>query len=531
MADNMNETSKANSRVKVLVLGMVIAVIAVAGVASAMNAAKISNSIRKAFSSPAEYYQYVEEKNRDMLLEYSEKLYSSARDDLAAQKDSRKVTYTLKLGDTLKALMGNQELESMSLISTGKQDDKVTTGKVQLQLNNKDALSCNVYLDSDSGESYLQIPELTASYLDMTSTMQEAKEEIDLNGALTAFADLDKYLPEAADVTKLLLKYSDISIDHVGEKHKDTVKKTNNAVVSTGDISQKCTRLDVNCDDACSYEVGKKMLKTMKDDDLIKQMIEKVDSSAYQQFQNRVEETLAELEDSKPEADEGQMQMQVFVDSKANIVGRNISLKAEGETFTIQQKLPRDGSDFAYDLSVIADDVTYLNVNGSGSVEHGMLSGDFSLSLDDSLNEDTSGAILSMKDLFQISVKKLDLNTLLQKGIIKGELILSTDQVPKLSGYTLHVKTDGTKDKRKDELSVMVGSDQFAMLTIQEEKGEDPGIVKPEDSAVKYDFADELQLSLYVSEIDLESFLTDLRTNTSVDLMPYYNEFIKGASY
>ena len=524
MEDNMTEMSKTNGKGKMLVIGMVIAVIAVAGVASAMNAAKISNSIRKTFSSPAEYYQYVEQKNRDVLLEYSEKLYSSAREDLTAQKESRTVKYTVEVGDTLKALMGNNGLETMSLISTGKQDDKVTTGKMQLQLNNQDALSCNVYLDSASGESYIQIPELTESYLDMTSTVQEAKAETDLNKSLKTFSDLDKYLPEAADVTKLLTNYSDISIEHVGEKHKDTVKKTDNAVVSAGGIKQKCTQLDVNCDDECSYEIGSKMLKAMKDDDLIKQMIEKVDSSAYQKFQNRVEEALAELEDSKSETDEGQMQMQVFVDSEANIVGRNISLKADGETFTIQQKLPRDGSDFAYDLSVIADDITYLNITGSGSVEHGMLSGDFSMSLDDSLNEDTSGAIFSMKDLFQISVKKLDLNTLLQKGIIKGEFILSTDQVPKLSGYTLHVKTDGTKDKRKDELSVMVGSDKFATVTIQEEKGEDPGVVKPDDSAVKYDFADELQLSLYVSEIDLQSFLTDLRASTSVDLTPFLDE-------
>lgn len=524
MEDNMNEMRKANGRGKMLVLGMVIAVIAVAGVASAMNAAKISNSIRKTFSSPAEYYQYVEQKNRDTLLEYSEMIYSSIREDLTTQQDSRKVTYTMELGDTLKALMGNNALETMSLISTGKQDGTVTTGKLQLQLNNQDALSCNVYLDSASAESYIQIPELTESYLDMTPTMQEAKEEIDLDKSLKAFTDFDKYLPEAADVTKLLTTYGDISMEHVAEKHKDTVKKKNNTVVSAGDIDQKCTRLDVECDEECNYEISKKMLETMKDDDLIKQMIEKVDSSAYQKFQDRVEETLTELEDSTPENDQAEMQVQVFVDSEANIVGRNIRLKADEETYTIQQKLPRSGSDFAYDLSVTIDDVTYLNVNGSGSIEHGILSGDFSISLDDSLNEETYGAILSMKDLFRVSVKKLDLNTLRQKGILKGEFTLSSEQIPKLSGYTLRVKLDGTKDKRKNELSVMVRTDKFATLTIQEEKGEDPEVVKPDDSAVKYDFSDELELSLYVSEIDIQSFLTDLRARTSIDLTPFLDE-------
>lgn len=531
MTDNRNEMGKAAGKGKILVIGLVIAVIGAAGVASAMNAAKISNGIRKAFSSPAEYYQYVEQKNRDTLLEYNEKIYTSARDNLTAWKEGQKVIYTMELGDTLKALMGNNGMEKMSLTTLGRQNDTVTTGKMQLQLNDKDALSCNVYLDAASGESYIQMPELTKSYLDMTSTMQEANEELDANKSFATLMNPDEYLPEAADITGLMTDYSDIVIDHVAKKHQDTVKKTDHAVVSAGDISQKSTRLDVNCDDECGYEIGKDVLETMKDDDLIKKMLEKVDASVYQDFQDSVEDTLAELEDSKPETGEGQMQMQVYVDAKANIIGRSIRLKADGENFTIQQMCPRDGSDYAYDLSVTVDDVTYLEINGSGSVENGMLSGDFSLSLDDSLNEDTSGAILSMKDLLQVSVKKLDLNTLLQKGMIKGELTFSTDQVPKLSGYTLHIKMDGTKDKRKEELSVMVGSDRFAMLTIQEEKGEDPGVAKPDDSAVKYDFDDELQLSLYTSEIDLASFLTELRTNTSVDLMPFYEQFITGASY
>lgn len=524
MVDNMNEMKKANGKGKMPVLGLVIAVIAAAGIASAMNAAKISNGIRKAFSSPSEYYQYVEQKNRDTLLEYSEKIYASTREDLTAQEKSRKVIYNVKPGDTLKALMGNNTLETMSLISIGKQDGDVTTGKLQLQLNDQDALSCNVYMDSANAETYMQIPELTESYLDMTSTMQEAETEANLNSSLKFFANLNDYLPETEDVTKLLTRYSDISIEHVAEKHKDSVKQKNNVQVSVGDISQKCTRLDVNCDEECNYEMSKKMLETMRDDDLIKQILKKTDPSVYQEFQGYVEESLTELEDSPSEADDAQMQMQLFADSEANIAGRTIRIKAGEETFTIQQKLPRNGSDFAYDLSVMIDDVTYLNVNGSGSIEHGILSGDFSISLDESLNEDTSGAIFSMEDLIQISVKKLDLNTLRQQGVVKGEFIFASDQIIKLNGYTLHVKMDGTKEKRKDELSVMVGSDRFLTLTMQEEEGEDPGVVKPDASAVKYDFADELQLSLYTSEIDLQSYLTDLRTKTSIDLTPFLDE-------
>lgn len=508
---------------KLMIIGIVIAVIAAAGVAGAMNAAKISNSIRRSFSSPAEYYQYVERKNRDTLLKYNEKSYSSAKKRLTAQEQTQKITYSMELGDTLKALMGNNGLENMSLISQGKQDDTTMSSKLQLQLNGKDALSFNGYMDTATGETYFQFPELTASYLNLTNTMKEAEQETGLTSSLVMAKDMDQYLPSAADLTKLLTNYSEIAI-----KHMETVEMAKNETLSVGDMEQKSTRLDVNCDDVCCYEIGKEMLETMQDDTLIKELIEKAEPEAYKEFQKSVKEVLAELE--KPESNEGadkaQMLMQVYVNSQAQIIGRKITLTAEGETFTIQQLIPREDSKFAYDLSVLVNEVRYLNLSGNGSIKNDSLSGDFSLSMDDSLNEDTSDVILSMEDLIQVSVKKLDWETLLQEGIVKGEFEIYTEQVPKLSGYKLYVKTDGTKDQRKDEFRIMVGSDQFAAITIQEEKGEDPGVVKPDANAVVYDFEDEMELSLYTSEIDMASFLTGLSADTGVDLTPVINYFM-----
>ena len=66
--------------------------------------------------------------------------------------------------------------------------------------------------------------------------------------------------------------------------------------------------------------------------------------------------------------------------------------------------------------------------------------------------------------------------------------------------------------------AVLAGSDEFATIQIISEEAEDPGVTRPEDGAVIYDMSNEVELATYVSELDLVTLLTDLKTNCGVDL-------------
>ncbi len=506
--------SSNGGKKKFTIIGIIVAVLLVVGVAGAMNAKRLANLFKEKVSSPEEYYQYVEQENRDAALEEIDSAYDKMRENLKWQDKTQQMTCQIELGDTLKALASSYGIESVGLVSNGKVAGNVVTGNAKLQINEKDAVSYNAYMDYSTGESYIQIPELTSSYLDMTSTFQEASAEASLENMYSIITNMDQYLPKTEQLNTLITTYSDIVFKNLKnvKRSEDTLK--------VGDISKKYTKLDVTCDGEDVITISKKVLEQLKDDKVVKELVENINSDGYEAFQNMITEALDSMEETGEDtsADDAKMEMSVYVDKEAKIVGRVIKFTSDGESFEIKEVRPQDGAKFGYELAVSADDVTYVSVTGSGQEKNGKLSGDFSLSLDESLNPGNA-SVLSMTDLVKLSVKDLDQKALSKDGVVKGSLEISSEQIPAVAGYSLKIEMDGDKEQIKDKISVMVGSDEFATMNLTiEEGGEDPGVTKPAADAVTYDLSDELALSTYTSEIDLVTFLTDLKTNCGVDL-------------
>lgn len=499
-------------RKKFTIIGIIVAVLLVVGVAGAMNAKRLANLVKEKTSSPAEYYQYVEQKNRDDVLEQVDVTYDTLRENMVWKDRSQKMTCQVELGDTLKALAGSYGIESASLVSTGKVEGSVVTGNATLQLNEKDAVSYNAYMDYSTGESYIQIPELSGSYLDMTSTLQEASAETSMGDIYSIITNMDQYLPKTDQLNTLVTTYSDIIFKNLKnvKRSEDTLK--------AGDVSEKYTKLIVTCDGKDVMTICKEILETLKDDKVVKELVENINSDGYTEFQSKITDALSSLEETGEDAtDDSKMEMTVYVDAEAKIVGRVIKLTSAGESFEIKEVKPQDGAKFGYELAVSADGVTYVSLAGSGQEKGGKLSGDFTLSLDESLNPGNA-AFLSMTDLVKISIKDLDQKALKKDGVLKGSMELSSEQIPAVAGYSLKLEADGSKDQIKDTISIMAGSDVFATITLTTGEGGDPGVTKPAADAVTYDMSDEVALTTYVSEIDLITFLEDLKTKCGVDL-------------
>lgn len=490
----------------VAIIGIFVAALLVVGVAGAMNAKKIANVVKEKTSTPEEYYRYVEEKNRDASLNQMKDSYGTFYDNATKQEKAQKATYQIELGDTLKALASGYGLESASIVATGKAADNVVTGQAKIQLNGKDAASFNTYLDYDAKEGYIQIPELSASYLDMSSTLKEAAVSMP---SYTMGANADQYLLKADQINTLVTSYSDIILDNTKKVDRSREELT------VGDISEEYTKLVVTCDGEDVQKMSKEILEKMKDDTIVKEVIEKVDKTAYSSFQEQITKTLEELE--KAETDNFQYEMVVYVDDDADIVGRIITLKDDKESYVIKALQPCKDNKTAYEVVFTADDTDYLTITGNTEEKNNKLSGDFSLSMDESLNPG-NGTVLSMTDVAKISVKDLDQKAFEKDGSLKGIIELSSDQIQSIAGYTLRINMDNTKDQSNNKIEILVGSDVFVTIQVTTEEAEDPGVTKPAEGVTTYDLSDEMALSTYVSEMDWVTFLTDLKTNCGVDL-------------
>lgn len=495
------------------VIGLVsilLATLLVIGIAGAANARKIANVVKEKTSSPVEYYHYVEKKNRDDALKTMDTSYTSYRDTMTKQEDlQQKLTCQIELGDTLKALASGYGIESASIITDGKSEGAVLTNHSVLQINGKDAANVNVYMDYDAKEGYIQIPELSSSYLSLSSTLQEAETAIPSANLYAMAGDAGKYLPESEQLQNFVTTYSDIIM-----KNLDQVEQSEETVTA-GDVSAEYTKLAVTCNEADMKKLSKELLEKLKDDQTVKEFIENIDQNAYTSFQDGVVDGLKELETVS--TGDGKLEMIVYVDKDAKIVGRTITVDAgDGENFGFKMLQPSKGGKTGYLLQFSADGMDYVTLTGNMEEKSGKLSGDFSLSMDESLNPG-DGSILSMTDLIKISVSDLDQKALEKDGALKGSMELSSEQVTAVAGYKLRVDMDSTKEQINNKIVVLVGSDEFVKIQLTSGKGEDPGVVRPGDDAKVYDLSNEIELETYISEMDLFTFLADLKTNCGVD--------------
>lgn len=495
----------------IAVIGIIAACLIVIGAAGAMNARRIANTFKEKTSSPEEYYRYVEEKNRDASLKQMDTSYGNYRDAATKQNDTQKITYQIELGDTLKALASGYGVESATIETTSKMQDSVLTNHTVLQLNGKDAANMNTYLDYSSKEGFIQIPEVTNSYLDLTSTLQEAASSIPMSNLYLTSADMEKYLPEADKIDKLITTYSDIILKNIKkvERSQETI--------TAGEISQECTKLAVTCDGEDVKKICKEILEELKEDNVVKEIIENIDASAYDSFQTQITDALAELETEEP--DDSKLEMNVYVDGNAQIVGRTMVLTSGEESFEINALQPCKDSKSGYSLEIASDGVQYFVVTGNMEEKDGKWSGDFTVSLDESLNPG-DGSVLSMTDLIKISVLDMDQKAMEKDGSLKGSIELSSEQIPAVAGYKLRIDMDNSKDQFNNKVAVLVGSDVFATIQIASGEAEDPGVTRPEDGAVTYDMSNEVELATYMSEVDLMTLVANLKENCGVDLTP-----------
>lgn len=493
------------------IVGILAAALLVVGIAGAANARKIANTFKEKTSSPVEYYRYVEEKNRDAALKEMDTSYGSYRETVTKpENQQQKVTYQIELGDTLKALASGYGIESATIVTTGKTEESVLTNHTLLQLNGKDAVNMNTYLDYASKEGYIQIPELSSSYLNLSSILQEAGATIPASKLSMMGADAGKYLPESKQLQNFVTTYSDIIM-----KNLDKVDRSKETVTA-GDVSAEYTKLVVSCDEANMKKISQELLEKLKDDETVKEFIENIDQNTYTSFQESITDSLEELESVS--TGNGQLEMIVYVDEKAKIAGRTISVDTgEGEKFGFKMLQPGKDDKSGYLLQISADGMDYLTITGNTEEKSGKLSGDFSLSMDESLNPG-DGSILSMTDFVKISVHDLDQKALKKDGSLKGSIEISSEQIPAVAGYILRIDMDNTKDQFNNKIVVLAGSDEFATIQIISEEAEDPRVTRPEDGAVIYDMSNEVELATYVSELDLVTLLTDLKTNCGVDL-------------
>lgn len=509
--------------------GIIAAIVAVAAILVAFVGVKAFQGIQKALMNPTEYYKKVETENRDAQRKSMEQYMGTVLKSMDMKDAAKKVDMEVSISDTAKSMLSLSGVDFSSLDSIGL---NMTVGKdkdamnfiMGLKTNGEDLLSMKMYSDMKQKEMYYQIPELSKSYVDISSGLSEMEDG--QTALLEEYMSGNIFPLDNKELGELYARYTDILIDSA----KD-VKKTSGTCKAEG-VSMKVDNYEMQLKSKELAKLTKELLTTLKNDKQIEKLIESLEKNAVAQYntvtgqlgssedmnlseyKEEIQEALDGLEEEDFKNVTATLTAQIADDK---IVGRKISIESseQNDKIVITYAMPRDGEKFGCSLIVNVGDKDIVKVSGKGTEKNGVTNGEFVLGLDNSFN--TSGTEISMDKLLKIEMEDYDTSKI-EEGEISGKCIYSTDAVAALANYAISVENEGNLEKSEGKIEVLMGKQPVVSIDVKAENCDQPDSVKPSDSDTVYDVTDAAQMAAYQSEIDVYGLLNRIQEKTGIDL-------------
>lgn len=548
---NMNmytgQAPKPKSKIKIFVISGV----AVVGVAllTFFNFDRINNFVHKQFSSPAEYYQFVESRSVKEMAASGSSMYGSYLNAMNVYDRSVSSEFALELGDEgqdLIALAGLAGVNLSWLESVGISVDysaKNNTFSLAAgtSLNNDNIISGSAIIDLEDGSAYLQIPELSNTYLcvEFAEILDEYdRRELDEMVELLEFQQkLMEALPDEAQMENLINKYMSAALSQV-----DNVSMRTGTIKAEG-IQQSCTELTIKIDGETMRDIAVQIIKTaQRDKDLKQIIIDYIDANdypwidgdeAYEEFLEELDDALSELKEASFDDDDFAIEMKVYVDGKGNIKGRIFEITAAAAswgtaypyshddyydyydytyTTTITMVMPEKGRNFGYELSMEYDNEK-VELSGAGNRKGDEITGDFQIKYNGTALVDITATGLNTEDL-----KKGTPNGTLTVGAAStlkrflgeyGYWYGGAQMLSAIGDVKVTMDFDVTDASRKCKISVTRDKEYVGAVSVSVKTGAGSKATRPSGKNVVM-IEDEYDVLDWLEDIDWDRFIDKL---------------------
>ncbi len=507
---------------KLLALLIALAVVLVGSITAFANRNAIANTISRLTKSPAEYYAYIEQKGMNagidkltasydrMLANYDKQVSSGVTQD---------ANLKLTVNPQLTGMLGLNNFESIeaAIRSTASKDGN-SKSSVGLSYNGTSLISTDMYMNAETSEMLMIIPELSSSYL-----LFPLDEIMEASGAypdgfsyseylkdLKAFLKDDKLSPET--LNSLLKKYSSLIINNI-----DNVTIGEDTTLTASDISGTYTTLSAEITGEDAYNIGMAILNEAKDDNTVKELCEVFNICTKEEYDQAIKDAISDLEADKDSysADDAFV-MNVYVDKNGNIMGREFKDPSDDSAGTFTYYITRKGNDIGFDYSLTTDANSKLfSLTGKAAVKNGSYTGNCTLDFSDGSGTQS------------IDIDFEDAGIVKDKGYINGKYTISSAL---FSGMKLVFDCTADQKQQKIVFTVNSGSMEMASLEITGKEADYEDFTLPSDSEQVIDgFAD---MDSYLETVDYTGFISKLEDALGIDdLGSYFGYLLPGYTY
>jgi hypothetical protein len=476
----------------------------------------------KLFASPQEYYRYIEKREAESAIRLSLASYdlykSRPMSDVSSDTEIK-----LSLGEDAlnfaRYTMDLSWLAETTLNFNVSNKGDLLSYDANILLGNESLLSLNSVFDMLAGEAYLQVPELSSTYLSAyIGNLYNAD-------TIREMAEAQENLPEALELEMLAQKYVDIALSHINNvtKASDTLQE--------GEVSQKCTTLTVTIDGRTAHTMAEAILVEMQADRELERVVEAfidfagAGYTAYYRndfdYQELVELALEEVR-NQTDFSEDEIVMTLWLDNRGKIQGRRIVSTSDNGDAEFYYYMPQNGDNFGFRVGLDTPDHS-LSFSGNGSYAGLMLSGAFKLRYDgeDWLNIDISDYDTAEAQKGFLNARITIIPAAGLRNRIYQDAALPDLAATLISGYSLRFDFSAYLDHSQVKFSIIDSRERmFAAMDITSSQGTGRDIAIPSGDVImvmgrdgEFDMA---ALMRWAATIDGDAFVNDLKNRFNI---------------
>lgn len=463
-----------------------------------------------------------------------------------------KAVMTLKLEDGGKTLLsaasGGMDFSWLNTL-TMDMTAAVTEGKEivngAILLNDSPLCNMNMYMDLNELVEYLQIPELSETWMKMPllDSLEISEEELaqtfeseeemqaymeymeaykaSMKNNFKVLSDLTSFLPDTATVSALLDRYGNIIIDSTAEG------TSSEETISVEGISEDCTVYESQITEAGVLSMMKNILTTAKEDQELKGLLDKWSETSGEnlnaQLQTNADALLADL--TGEGSDAAVVTSKAWVNADGKIIGREIS--AEDETGSIPVftwKNPSSDEKSALFIEFGAGEET-MTFTGTGQSSEGLLNGEY---------------VFAVNSVKMLGIKAENLETHPKvPGYYNGKIGVSvldagTEEAPNpLAAFGLDINVASDAEAKTNQVDFTVTNSGAALVTLSVNGGyADASVSAPEQAVLdaSLDITEEGAETSYIQGMDWTAILDNASAaGAPAELVGAFDQMIQQA--
>jgi len=518
------EPKKKKFSGKLIALFIIIAIILAGSITAYAKRSTLANTFALMTKSPTEYYSYIEQKGLDNSIDkftttYDKTLsqYTERKTSGIAQDASVKLTINPEFANSL----GLGAFKSFGATISSLSKEAKAKATIGFSYNDTPVITLDTFMNVDTNDLYLQIPEISSAYLlfALNDIMEKSGSTTGYNitsSEIQAFIDNDKLSAEV--LSSLLKKYSSIIIKNV-----DNVKLDKNTVLAASDISSSFSKLTAELNQEDMYNIGMAILNEAKNDQELIDLCVSLKICTKEEFSLGVDSAILDLTNNKQTMIDSKENviMYVYVDKSGNIMGREFQSTVEEVASSVGYYITNKANKFGFTSWYSEDKVNLVEITGNATHSNSGYTGNTILSYSQYSD------LYSDYTTYSANVAFENANLVKDKGYINGKYTITSDS---LMGMEFVIDCTADQKQQQIKFNVLYGNLEAATLDILLKEGTFQDFDMPSTTDKVYDALSDY--TSYIDTADIDSYITKLEGILGIDdLGTYIDSLISGFMY